>query len=183
MGHQSAKAPRSRKSLFYRMCPDQVDLGRRRPRTFEWVLSRTQDASGLNAPRELIHFMNTLRSEQVRRLETGDVEPEGRLLFARAAFKEALPEVSQVRLEQTLYAEHPDLRAWLEKLRGGKTKQTPASLTETWGCGVEEASAQAGKLVEVGFFELRGDRNSPEFWVPFLYRDALDMVQGSADSD
>jgi len=170
-------------ALFYRMCPDQVDLGRRRPRTFEWVLTRTQDASGQNAPRELIHFMNALRSEQVRQLETGETAPEDELLFSRAAFKEALPEVSQVRLEQTLYAEHPDLRDWLEQLRGEKTKQTASTLALIWDCSADDASTRASELVDVGFFEVRGDKATPEFWVPFLYRDALNMVQGSADGD
>jgi len=174
---------KEQEALFYRMCPDQVDPGLRRPRTFEWVLTRTQDASGMNAPRELIHFMNALRGEQVRRLETGESAPEGGLLFSRPAFKEALPEVSQVRLEQTLYAEHPDLRVWLEKLRGEKTSQTAATLAAIWSCSDVDASARAQELVDVGFFEVRGDKNTPDFWVPFLYRDALTMIQGSADSD
>jgi hypothetical protein len=170
-------------ALFYKMCPDQVDPGLRRPKTFEWVLTRTQDASGLNAPRELIHFMNALRNEQVRRLETGEPEPDSEQLFSRAAFKEALPEVSQVRLEQTLYAEHPDLRSWLERLRGEKTSQTAATLADIWSCSPGDANARAQELVDVGFFEVRGDKNAPDFWVPFLYRDALQMIQGSADTE
>jgi hypothetical protein len=49
--------------------------------------------------------------------------------------------------------------------------------------GVEETKALeiAIKLTEVGFFELRGSKEDPVFWVPFLYRDALQMVQGPAD--
>jgi hypothetical protein len=39
----------------------------------------------------------------------------------RAAFKDSLPEVSNTRLDQTLYAEHPDLKAWVEYLCGEKT--------------------------------------------------------------
>lgn len=170
-------------ALFYRMCPGQVDLGDRRPRTFEWVLSRTRDATGHTAPRELIHFMNALRDEQVRRLETGESEPEGELMFARSSFKAALPEVSRVRLEQTLYAENPQVRPWLEALRGQKTKQTMPSLTEIWGCGPDTAASRAQTLADVGFFEIQGGRDSQEYWVPFLYRDALEMIQGTADSD
>jgi hypothetical protein len=39
----------------------------------------------------------------------------------------------------------------------------------------------AHELAEIGFFERRGERDAPEYWVPFLYRDALDMVQGTAE--
>jgi hypothetical protein len=38
----------------------------------------------------------------------------------------------------------------------------------------------ADELVQVGFFEERGAQRDPTFWVPFLYRDALEMVEGAA---
>jgi hypothetical protein len=46
---------------------------------------------------------------------------------------------------------------------------------------VDEAIRRARGLVDIGFFEQRGERNEPVFWVPLLYRDALDLVQGAAD--
>ena len=42
---------------------------------------------------------------------------------------------------------------------------------------------ETDELVELGFFEERGTREEPTFWVPFLYRDALDLIQGKADAD
>ncbi|MDE2773297.1 MAG: hypothetical protein OXI46_06270 [Gemmatimonadota bacterium] len=168
--------------LFYRMCPSQVDIGPNKAKTFEWILGRTRDGSGDNAPRELIHFMNSLRNEQVRRLDAGEALPEAEMLFGRASFKNALPEVSRVRLEQTLYAESPALKEHLEKLRGEKTRQTGSSLAALWECTEAEAHQIARTAVEVGFFEARGDKNSPDYWVPFLYRDALGLVQGTADT-
>jgi len=167
--------------FFYRLCPDQVEVGPNKPKTFEWLLSRTKDGTQSNAPRELIHFLNSLRGVQVKRFEVGEPVPEGEQLFSRPAFKEALPEVSQVRLEQTLYAEYPELKGWLEELKGAKTLQTPATLSGVWGISEEEAMVRANQLAAVGFFEKRGAMQSPEFWVPFLYRDALDMVQGAAE--
>ncbi len=171
----------SQREFFYRMCPDQVDVGPNKPSTFDWMLGRTRDGLGTNAPRELIHLLNSLREVQVRRLETGDAEPEGSLLFARTSFKEALPEVSRVRLEQTLFAEYPALRHSLEKLRGAKTLHTVDTLSELWGIDPGQAQKHADELVEVGFVERRGTRERPEYWVPFLYRDALDLVQGAAE--
>jgi hypothetical protein len=168
-------------AFFYRLCPHQIDVGPNKPATFDWLLSRTRDGTQLNAPRELIHFLNCLRDVQVKRLELGEPEPEGDYLFVRASFKEALPEVSKVRLEQTLYAEHPERKSALEKLRSEKTLHTPETLAAIWDISAEQASVLASELIAIGFFEARGSKQSPSFWVPFLYRDALDMVQGSAE--
>jgi len=168
-------------AFFYRLCPDQVDVGPNKPTTFDWLMTRTRDGSQQNAPRELIHFLNSLREVQVKRLELGEPEPDGERLFARVAFKDALPEVSKVRLEQTLYAEHPEKKSWIEKLRGEKTLHTPDSLAAIWNISAEQATEQASELVSIGFFEARGSKQEPSFWVPFLYRDALELIQGSAD--
>lgn len=112
----------------------------------------------------------------------GEPEPDGEALFARAAFKPALPEVSEVRLNQTLYAEYPELREYIELLRGERTLQTPETLGRSWGVEATEANERASELVAVGFFERRGSRGAPEYWVPFLYRDALELVQGAAEA-
>src|SRR5437870_3414353 len=114
-------------------------------------------------------------------MEIGEAQPPGEQLFDRPSYKEALPEVSKVRLEQTLYAEYSDQKEWLEKLKGAKTSHTPDTLAELWSIPVEQAVAKATELVAIGFFEPRGSRQAPEYWVPFLYRDALDLVQGAAD--
>jgi Fic family protein len=125
--------------------------------------------------------MNELRARQVQRYELGQVEPDGEILFERQTFKEALPEVSRVRLTQTLYAEYPAIKERLEALREAKTRHTVESLAAAWKVSMPEAQKMAHELAEIGFFERRGERDAPEYWVPFLYRDALDMVQGTAE--
>jgi hypothetical protein len=171
----------AQEKFFYRICPEQVDVGPNKPNTFDWLLSRTRDGTKFNAPRELIHFLNSLREVQIRRFEIGEAPPEAEQLFVRPSFKDALPAVSQVRLEQTLYAEYPAQKEWLERLRGAKTLQSPETLALAWGISEEQAAARATDLANIGFFEVRGTRQAPEFWVPFLYRDALDLVQGAAE--
>lgn len=169
-------------SFFYAAFPPQVDIGTGRSSTLDWMLARTRDGTKVNAPRELIHFLNCLRDVQIKRFEVGDEPaPEDKQLFARVSFKEALPDVSKVRLEQTLYAEHPDQKAWLEALKGEKTLQTPESLSLVWNCSAADALHKAATLAGIGFFEHRGTKQEPQFWVPFLYRDALNMVQGTAE--
>jgi hypothetical protein len=171
----------AQRAFFYRMFPAQVDAGARRSETFAWLLSRTRDGSGETAPRELIHMLTAAREQQLRQLELGEDEPSGDTLFGREALRTALPEVSRVRLEQTLFAEYPKLKPWLELLGREKTEQTIESLARIWRCAEADAVPIATQLVDVGFFEQRGARDAPTYWVPFLYRDALEMVQGVAE--
>ena len=168
--------------FFYRIFPAQVDVGQNKLSTLDWLLSRTRDGTKTNAPRELIHLLNSLRDVQIKRLEVGEGgELEGDFLFSRPSFKIALPEVSKVRLEQTIYAEFPKQKTWIEKLRGAKTLQTSDTLAELWGVSAEEAIRIANDLTEIGLFEPKGAGLQQEYWVPFLYRDELDLVQGSAE--
>lgn len=166
--------------LFYRLFPKQVDLGTRNPDTFTWMLSRTSDASNETAPRELIHFLSAARDEQLKRLELGSDEPSDETLFERSVFKEALRPVSQVRFEQTLCAEYPQLQKWLNKLESEKTQQRPETLASIWAVDNEEAALIADELADIGFFERRGTKEEPVYTVPFLYRDALKLSQGPA---
>ena len=163
------------------MFSDQVEVGPNKATTLDWLLSRTRDGTQKNAPRELIHFLNSLRAQQMRRYELGELDPDEEALFARATFKDSLPDVSEARLTQTLYAEHPELRDAVEKLRGGKTLQRVETLESIWSTSAEATRKLADSLVDVGYFERRGSGQNPEYWVPFLYRDALNMVQGTAE--
>jgi hypothetical protein len=171
---------KDQETLFYWIFPDQVESGSNKPKTLEWLLSHTQDSSNQTAPRELIHLLNSIRDTQYRKLELGEPAPESGQLFTRTAIKEAMPDVSKTRLEQTLYAEYPTLKGFCEKLRGDKSAQTVDSLINIWEINRTGALKTARKLVEVGFFEERIVKDLLIFWVPFLYRDALELVQGTA---
>lgn len=165
------------RSFFYRVFPPQVDQGSKKPATVDWCLTRTKDGTGHNAPRELIHLLSETRNSQLTRFETGQAAPEGEAVFDRQAFKDALPAVSKVRLTQTLYAEHPSLRPYIEKMEGQKTRHNALSLSGLWETSTMEAERIADQLVAIGFFEPR----LSDYWVPFMYRPVLEMVQGSAE--
>jgi hypothetical protein len=166
--------------LIARIFPDQIDTGRN-PKTFGWILARTQDASEESAPREIIHLLEAAREAQVSRMNRGEKQPEGDLLLERAVFKEALRVVSETRYTQTLLAEYPEMRVSLEALHGAKAEQTPESLARQWSIEIQKAMEIGKELHEVGFFEIRGTREEPTYWIPVLYRDALQLVQGRAD--
>jgi len=180
-GLDAETAQLNQRTLIDRLFPDQVEIGPNKPKSFDWILSRTSDGTGQNAPRELIHFLNAARAEELRRLDLGSPEGDVESVFSRAAIKNALPEVSKVRLDQTLLAEYPDLRDYVLGLEQEKTLQRPETLCRIWHKTEVEATAIAESLAEVGFFEKRGSKDHPEYWVPFLYRPALRMIQGSAE--
>jgi len=172
---------KAQEELFYRLVPTKIDSGKN-PDTFEWMVSRTTDGTGSPAPRELIHLLGAVRKLQIQRFERGSAEVEDAQIFERPPFKEALKEVSRVRYEQTLLAEYPALREYLERLDGEKCEQTPQALSKLWGVNEGEALKIARRLSEVGFFAIVGDKASPSFWAAFLYRPALNLVQGKAEA-
>lgn len=168
------------RQFFDRLVPERVDAGGNL-KTFEWLVGRVRDGTKQAAPRELIHLLSRARDVQLERLERGEREPPGELLFSTQALRDALPEVSKVRLEQTIFAEYPDSKTFLQALEREKTHQTSKTLATIWQISEDTASVIATGLVELGFFEQRGTRTNPSYWVPFLYRPALGMVQGWAE--
>lgn len=171
----------AQRRFYYRMFPEQVEVGSRKPKTFDWMLSRTQDGHKQTAPRELIHLLNETLHKQIEALQIGNEEPREERLFSGSAIKAALPEVSKVRLEQTLYAEYSQFRDKISRLDGQKTSQRVSTLATIWEIAEDDAKDDADALVDVGFFEPRGNPADREYWVPFLYRDSLHMIQGSAE--
>lgn len=176
---QVLASARAQRAFFDQMVPEKVDVGRN-PDTFEWILGRAQDGTKRPAPREVIHLLNEARDAQVRMIERGETEPPSGELLTRAALREALSPVSKIRLEQTIYAEYPSEKPWIERFEGERTEHTVATLSAMWEVDEDEARSRAQRLVDIGFLESRTTQGEPSYWVPFLYRPALDMRQGAA---
>jgi hypothetical protein len=166
--------------FFYRIFPEQVEKGPKKPRTLDWVLTRLGDGTGRTAPREIIHLLNAAREDQLNSHRLGKRLSDDLKLISNASLQAALPIVSKTRFNQILCAEHPSLINDLTKLEREKSEQNLETLQQIWGYADQETSLLAAKLFDIGFFASRGTKVSPVFWVPYLYRDALKMVQGSA---
>jgi hypothetical protein len=169
--------------LFYKIFPGQIDPGSKKPATLDWILSRTMDGKGINAPRELIQLFTHARTIESKRLESGINELDGDLIISRQAFKEAIYEVSKQRTEQTIYAEFPALKPHIELLRGDKAEQNIETLMNKWSFDKQNSLNIAKKLVSIGFFEQRGEVSNPRYKIPFMYRPYLEITQGSATMD
>lgn len=166
--------------LFYKIFPDQIDLGSKKPTTLDWVLSRTRDGNGINTPRELIQLFTHAKSIELKRLETGIDDLQGDQILSRQSMKEAINMVSKQRLEQTIYAEFAELKTYIEILRGDKAEHTLATLSNKWNMTEDKASIIAKELAKIGFFEQKGTLHNSKYKIPFLYRPYLDIIQGIA---
>lgn len=169
------------KQFFERVFPNQVEVGEKQSSTIDWVLRRTSDGTSHTQPRDIIFLLNRLSAVQNQRLERGEQEPPGEWLFERAAFKEALPALSEYRINQVLYAEYATLRPFIEAMREQKTEQNARSLARLWAVDLETATNRAKDLRDIGFFEERTGQGEPTYWVPFVYRSFLQLSQGKAD--
>lgn len=72
---------------------------------------------------------------------------------------------------------------YTDALREKKSEQNLDSLASIWECEKPKAEEVAEQLFDLGFFERRGNRETRSYWVPFIYRDALDLVQGKAEQN
>jgi hypothetical protein len=163
----------SRESLFYRIFPKEVSGGSTPLPSLEWIVSRTRDAHGNTAPREVIHFMTALRDAQLKRHELGQPPPSDGRLFGSAAFRDALAEVSRTRVHQTLYAESPKLKEFVRALEGAPSAVFSfEQLAEAWRTPEDEAREITDALIGVAFL---APQANDLYVVPYLYRPALNI--------
>lgn len=170
------------RSLYYKIFPEQVDIGEKQSDTFDWIINRVRDGLGNAAPREVIHFHNEIINCEKTAMSIGSRKVEAPNVFSRPSIKAATLEVSKVKTEQNLFAENPHLKQYILKLDGNKAEQNLETLSKLWGVGVDRAKSIATELVFVGFFEQRAARDEGVYKIPFIYRPYLQVTQGKAFS-
>lgn len=166
--------------LYYRLFPEQVDVGEKQSQTFDWILNRVRDGFGNIAPREFIHFHNEILNNQKSANGMGASKADGENLFSRQAIKDSTFEVSKVRIEQNLFAEYAALKSFILGLEKSKAEQNLDTLSAIWSTSADETKRLAGELVAIGFFENRAAKDEGIYKVPFLYRPYLEITQGKA---
>ncbi|MDT7838079.1 P-loop ATPase, Sll1717 family [Aquabacterium sp. OR-4] len=170
------------RSLYYKIFPEQVDIGEKQSDTFDWILNRVRDGLANAAPREVIHFHNEIIVCEKELMSIGARKVESPNLFSRSSIKSATLEVSRVKAEQNLFAENPHLKPFIQGLDGNKAEQSLETLAGLWGKSLDETKRIAAELVVVGFFEQRAARDEGIFKIPFIYRPYLRVTQGKAFS-
>jgi hypothetical protein len=169
--------------LFYRFFPKQVDIGSKKPATLDWILSRTRDGKNINTPREIIQMLNYARLIEIQKLENGINDLYDDVIISRQSLKDSLENVSKQRIEQTLYAEYPNLKKYIELLRNDKAEHNLDTLSVKWAIEIKESQIIIKKLCDIGFFEEKGTVPNIKYKIPFMYRPYLDIIQGIATTE
>lgn len=168
--------------MLAQILPAQIELGPKQSNTFDWILNHVRDGNQEFAPREVISLLTKAREEQVKIEETGDEASSNGYLIGQKALKLAFEKVSKEKVE-TLYSEYPNLRKVIEMFDGKKTEHNFESVSKLLhDVRIDRNPTQVIEdLLEIRFFQKRGKKSpSLTYWVPFIFRPYLSMVQGVA---
>jgi hypothetical protein len=166
--------------LFDRLFPEQVDYGKRKPKTWTWIMRRIRDGNGVKPPRNLIDLVIMSQQAQLRSEDRAirEYNPVNRV-FEPDSLRRALRQLSEQRVNDTLLAEAGSYAPIIERFRGGKAEHNEASLAAVLGEKDEqELRRNIRPLVELGFLE----EAHGSFKIPSIYRDGLQITQGKAFS-
>jgi hypothetical protein len=144
-----------------------------------WIIRHTTDGTGELSPRNILTFLTRARTRQLVSYdrEDPDVETTSSLLTTTAMW-EAYKEVSEKRLQDTIYSEFSHLWPFIEKFRGKSYQYNTAGLASL--LGVHRNSQEYLNLVsDLLYSGLLAQESSGRFVVPFLYRPALNLQRHS----
>lgn len=156
-------------NFLYSLFPDNMTLyGEMSQKAFDWLIMYTMDGQDVNAPRDLIELMNAAIEFEVVRLSKGDTPyRRSNMLFNLEGLAHAGSVVSQTKMEQTIFAEYPELREYIDCFMNSNGRNYDLEkLRLIWNVDKEKAQDIASSLVEVGVFKKAGpDR----YLIPVLY--------------
>ncbi|MFA5111052.1 MAG: hypothetical protein WC443_06590 [Desulfobaccales bacterium] len=163
--------------LFSLIFPAQVDVGKKQPTTWNWIISRIRDGNNIMPPRNLIDMVNKAKEAQARREERAPREFDRSMPLIEAdAIRKGLYALSNQRVEDTLLAESGEYAQYIEKFRNSKAEHNNETLRVTLQTPEDEASRVILELKALGFLEPVGET----YKIPMLYRSGLNITQGKA---
>jgi len=164
--------PEMRGAVFFSIFPEQIAVGKRKGDSWAWICGRIRDGNNTRTPRDLTALVVAAAQVERDQLALGrGVDLDG--LISGYAVKMGLQGLSKDKVATTLLAENPELSSSILLFRGKKAEQNAATLAQLYG---PDWSPIVEQLCRIGFLE-----KLPESWrVPTIYRDGLDVVQGSA---
>ena len=164
----------SNETIFDFMFPDQVDVGKRKPKTWNWILRRIRDGNDVKPPRNLIDLISKAQQAQLRAEDrrSREAEPDIPLIEADA-LRKGLTQLSEERVNDTILSESAFVAPVIERFRGGKAEHNDDSLREILDVSADRFKTTVKSLIEIGFLEdIRGT-----YKVPALYREGLEITE------
>ncbi|MFS0732311.1 hypothetical protein ABC304_09950 [Microbacterium sp. 1P10UB] len=139
-------------------------------RSLVWLLLVTVDATREYNPRNLLTLLRRARLEQleIERRGSKGKQAVGHDLSHRA-LSAGFNHLSSSRLEDTVFAESPIARSYVERLRGRRTAFTREALADALDLASEDLDAAIHTLRYVGFLRLA----EGEYVIPALFRPAM----------
>ena len=167
----------SDEELFSTVFPPQVDVGKKKPSAWNWMLSRVRDGNKLTPPRNLIDLVNKAKEAQSRREERDSREFVASMpLLESDSIRKALAALSEQRVQDTLLAESGDFAVHISAFSNSKSEHNAATFAEILKLSGKELEEVIAELVAIGFLEKTGST----YKVPMLYRSGLKIIQGKA---
>jgi hypothetical protein len=165
------------KEVFEKVFPRQVDVGKRKPLTWTWIMNRIRDANDIKPPRNLIDLISMAKQAQLRREERDSrTYDKGAAIIEGDAFRRALGQLSRQRVQDTLLAEAGLYAPLIERFRDGKAEHNTASLAALLEVEQGAVRSRIQPLMDIGFLE--GIKDT--YKVPTLYREGRNITQGKA---
>lgn len=166
----------ARREAFYKVFPKTVYSPPNQSPTLRWIYSHTKDGRGVVTPRDVIDLLT--RAKQ-RQQDDYQADPIGETdtIITSGAIRYGLSELSKRKRDTLLKAEYPHLWPLMERLRGQKTEYSERAIRQLLGSD----SRGLDDLVSVGLLEKSQKKGEARYRVPFLYRDGLELAQGSVE--
>lgn len=142
--------------------------------SFKWIIDKIEDGNRNASPRELIHLINAAFKQEVKRIIVRGQDTQDYLISEQSLYK-ALKEVSKTKLE-TILSEYPDLKIYINRLKGKNIGSSFDELKKYWGISKKETKIIADNLIKIGVLYNRYENNIDKkdlYSIPKLYRGAL----------
>jgi len=163
--------------LFSLIFPAKVDVGEKKPTTWNWIISRIRDGNNIMPPRNLIDLVNKAKEAQARREERAPREFDHSMHLIEAdSIRKGLDALSSQRVEDTLLAESGEYAQYIEKFRNSKAEHNDDTLRVNLKAPEDESTEVIAELKALGFLEAVGET----YKIPMLYRSGLNITQGKA---
>jgi hypothetical protein len=134
----------------------------------DYIMENLADGASRVTPRDFIRFFKSCREEEQRRIEIGAAGVGGKTLFHPETGRHGFRSVSQHKLLESIYAEYPDLKVYIEGL--SKLKNADFGLktvAKAWGVNEQNARLTARRLKEIGV--LRGGSDDSTLSIPKVF--------------
>lgn len=166
--------PIERLKILFLFFKPQIDVGTNNPDSVGWMINHVKDGNGIYTPRDIITLLDKARAFQLNQLHENNIkEISDDYLISSSAVRLAFAETSKEKLETQLYAEYPKYRKWIESFKDQKAEHTETTLSNILG---RNWKSRTEKLKEIGFLE----EKSNTWKIPFIYREGLNISQGTA---